>query len=107
MPPIELFHAKDACEALTLLDQIKPDVIVLDDEIPVERDMLMDSLSPGHPPIVLRTETNLPSPKDFRIDQTITYIPKNESLEGIHQTLVLITAIGVRNGNSRREAFVH
>ena len=69
LPPVKLFHAKDATEALSMLDELKPDVVVLDDEQGAEK------------------------------DQSVTYIPKSDSLEGIHDTLVLITAIGVRATN--------
>lgn len=101
LPPIELFHARDATEALAMLNQLKPDVIVLDDETPAERDLLMDSLPGNHPPIVLRSETRLPTPEKFRLDEPVTYIPKNESLDGIHQTLILVTAIGIKGTNVR------
>lgn len=99
LPPVKLFHAKDATEALSMLDELKPDVVVLDDEQGAEKDLFMDSLHGVHPPIVVRSETHRPSPKEFRIDQSVTYIPKSDSLEGIHDTLVLITAIGVRATN--------
>jgi DNA-binding NarL/FixJ family response regulator len=107
LPPIELFHARDATEGLALLDQLKPDVVVLDDEIPGERDLFIDSLPGNHPPIVLRSETNSVKPEKFRLDEPVTYIPKNESLDGIHQTLILVTAIGIKGTTARETVELH
>lgn len=106
LPPVELFHAKDATEALSLLDEVKPDVVVIDDEQTAECDLFMDSVGANHPPIVVRTETRKPDPKTFTLDEDVTYIPKSETLEGIHQTLMLVTAIGVR-ANQRVSRAVH
>lgn len=107
LPPVELFHARDATEALQLLDQLKPDVIVLDDETPAERDLFMDSMVGNHPPIVVRSETREILPKDFSLEKRITYIPKSESLDGIHQTLLLVTAIGVKATNAKVSGSIH
>lgn len=107
LPPIELFHARDASEALALLDQLKPDVVVLDDDTPAERDLFMDSLAGNHPPIVVRSETREILPKDFSLEKRVTYIPKSESLDGIHQTLMLVTAIGVKATNAKLSGSIH
>ncbi len=107
LPPVELFHARDATEALSLLDQLKPDVIVLDDDTPAERDLFMDSLVGIHPPIVLRSETREILPKDFSLEKRVTYIPKSESLDGIHQTLLLVTAIGIKATNAKVSGSIH
>jgi DNA-binding NarL/FixJ family response regulator len=96
LPPVELYHARDATEALSMLDRLSPDVVVMDDEEPEEKDLLIDSLVSGHPPILLQTDENLPTPQNFNLDGEITRIPKSESLEGIHQTLMLAVAIGVK-----------
>ncbi len=96
LPPIELFHARDATEALAMLEQLKPDVIVLDDENPAESDLFMESMVKGHAPIVIRTDTRATPAKEFSIGKPVTFIPKGESLDGIHQTLMLVTAIGVK-----------
>ena len=45
LPPVELFHATDATEALMLIDRLKPHVIVLDNESIEERELLLDSLT--------------------------------------------------------------
>ena len=107
LPPVELFHARDATEALSMLDQLKPDVIVLDDDTPAERDLFIDSMQGNHPPIVLRCESREVLPKDFSLEKKITYIPKSESLDGIHQTLMLVTAIGVKATNLKQSGSIH
>lgn len=107
LPPVELFHARDATEALSMLDQLKPDVVVLDDDTPAERDLFIDSMVGNHVPIVLRSETREVLPKDFSLEKKITYIPKSESLDGIHQTLMLVTAIGVKATNLKLTGSIH
>lgn len=108
LPPIELFHARDATEALAMLEQLKPDVIVLDDDTPAERDLFMDSMTGSHPPIVVRSDNRASSPREFSLTKAVNYIPKNESLDGIHQTLVLVTAIGVKGfSGSKGSSAVH
>ena len=97
LPPVELYHARDATEALGLLDRLSPDVVVISDEEPDEGELFIDSLASNHPPILLQTETGVPAPKDFNIRGEITRIPKNESLEGLHHTLMLAVAIGSRH----------
>ena len=107
LPPVELFHARDATEALSMLEQLKPDVVVFDDDVPAERELFIDSLAPNHPPVVMRTESEIPPDKKFSLDKPITYIPKIESLDGIHQTLVLATALGVRGTSEKSSGAIH
>lgn len=107
LPPIELFHARDATEALALLDSLAPDVVVLDSEEPGERDLFMDSLSSDHPPIVLCTESQSEDSITMEIDREVTYIPKSETLEGFHQTLKLAAAIGMKFTAEREPCTLH
>lgn len=108
LPPVLLFHAKDATEALNLLDQIKPDVIVLDGEVQEEKELFIDSLHGAHPPVVVRTDNEgNSSVKNFSLEKQVNYIPKNESLEGIHQTLLLAAAIGHRNSLATPSKNIH
>lgn len=95
LPPVELFHAADATEALQLMEQLQPDVIVLDDDNPAERDLFLDSLTGNHPPIVLEVEDE----KDARHSRSrarVTLVRKGETLEGIHQTLIVATNVATR-----------
>lgn len=104
---VELFHAHDATEALSMLDQVKPDVVVFEDEHTGETELFIDSLSPNHPPVVMRTDDATPSEKPFSLDKPITYIPKVESLDGIHETLVLATALGNRGSANSKSGEIH
>ncbi len=107
LPPVLLFHAKDATEALTMMESVKPDVVVLDDEMEGEHQLFLDSLATEHPPVVVRSEGARPDPKTFTLDQTVTYIPKSETLEGIHNTLMLVAAIGVRSSAGKQSEVLH
>lgn len=95
IPPIELFHAKDATEGLEMLEKFNPDVVVVDDELVEERDLFIESLNPIHPAIVLHTERPQVPPtrsSSFHgID--VTYLSKDESLAGLHDTLMKLTNI--------------
>lgn len=108
LPPVQLFHAKDATEALHLLEQIRPDVIVLDGDGQEEKELFIDSLHGEHPPVVVRTEEEDKNiVKNFSLEKSVNYIPKNESLEGIHQTLLLAAAIGHRNSTTTPSKNIH
>lgn len=95
LPPVQLFHASDATEGLQLLENVKPDVVILDDEISEERDLFLDSLTAAHPPVLVQIEGRTPSEAP-RHTTKVTYIEKNESLEGIHQTLMFATNVASR-----------
>ena len=106
LPPVELFHARDATEALAMLESLTPDVIVIDEEEPAERDLFIDSLGVKHPPIVLCTESHSDS-ITMELDKEITYIPKTETLEGFHQTLQLAAAIGMKFTSEKDSHTIH
>ncbi len=94
--PIELFHAKDATEGLELLDEVKPDVVVIEHEEKSEADLFMDGLHSNHPPVVVDQE-------DSNTDRKrcgVTYLKKDGSLEGIHNLLKTarsLAALGAAN----------
>ena len=81
--PLELFHAKDATEGLELLDEVKPDVVVIGHEERSETELFMDGLTMNHPPVVVDQEESQISHKRAGV----TYTKKDGSLEGIHQLL--------------------
>ena len=81
--PLELYHAKDATEGLELLDEVKPDVIVIGHEEKSETELFMDGLTTNHPPVVVDQDEG--ETEERRIG--VTYIKKDGSLEGIHQLL--------------------
>lgn len=109
LPPVELLHANDATEALAAVELMKPDVVVLDAEMDAqERDLFMDSLSGNHPPIMLQTNNDDHSLSNASSSQkTVTRIQKNETLEGIHQTLVTATSLAIKSLDSKPSGAVH
>lgn len=94
IPPLELFHAKDATEGLELLDEIKPDVIVLGHEERSETELFIDGLTNNHPPVLVDRDEADTSRKRVGI----TYLKRDGSLEGIHlllKTAQSIAALGL------------
>lgn len=104
LPPVELFHARDATEALNMLERLDPDVIVLDDAEPGECDLFIDSLTGAHPPIVMCGEIVGPTTEQ---GQAITYLPKSETLEEFHTALVTAATIGLRSNSSKTGKALH
>ena len=102
LPPVELFHARDATEALAMLESLDPDVIVIDNDEPGESDLFIESLNGTHPPVVFCTYDQQEVTNEPSLDQQITYIQKCESLEGFHQTLKVAAALGLRFTDSSR-----
>jgi DNA-binding NarL/FixJ family response regulator len=101
LPPVELFHANDATEGLQLLENLRPDVVILDDEVPEERDLFLDSVTGLYPPIVVQTEGTAKSKSS---SNKVTYVMKNESLEGIHHTLLVATTLASKiNAGSEQQ----
>lgn len=96
LPPVELFHASDATEGLQLMEQMKPDVVILDDDVPEERDLFLDSLSHIHPPIMVQVEQEMNQKRRGRGNKEVTYITKNDSLEGLHSTLLVATTLATK-----------
>ncbi len=93
LPEVELFQAHDATEGLQMIEHIKPDVVVIDHEEIEEQDLFIDSLTSSHPPVVLQTESGR---SEKAAAKKITCIPKSDSLESIHQTLLIATAIATK-----------
>ena len=84
--PVELYHAKDASEGLELLDEVKPDVIVIEHEERAEAELFLDGLNHNHPPIVVDVlETEASEERGER--SVVTYLKHDGSLEGIHHLL--------------------
>ena len=90
LPPVELFHAGDATEGLQLLEKVHPDVVVLDDELCDECDLFLDSLTLNHPPVVVQVDGKQKTKTPAK-HVMVNYIRKNESLAGIHDTLLAAT----------------
>ena len=107
LPPVEFYQAHDASEALSLLDRVGPDVIVIDDDSDAEKELFMESVGKVHPPVVVTGDREVTKPGKFSLDSPVTYLPRTESLEGMHQSLVLITALGIKSANIKASGRVH
>jgi DNA-binding NarL/FixJ family response regulator len=101
LPPVEFYQARDASEALSLLNTVHPDVVVIDEESDAERDLFMESVGRTHPPVVVTRDGEQTQLSEFSLDNPVTYLPRTESLEAMHQTLVLITALGIKSANNK------
>ena len=106
LPPVELYHANDATEALVLLEAVKPDVVILDGELTGEAELFLDSLSIGHPPIVLQTNGSTIG-RMLVEEELITKIEKNESIDGLHNMLKLASDIGAKVCEGKESQVVH
>jgi len=111
LPPVELFHAFDASEGLELLEYVNPDIVIMDSELEDERELFLDGLTEDHPPVVFQTETTSEtSPKKqnpYKGSHSVTYMEKNGSLEGIHQTLLTATTIASNHSRVKDQLAVH
>jgi chemotaxis response regulator CheB len=96
LPSFEMIHAIDATEALSHIELSQPDVIVIDSEEAEECELLIDSLSAIHPPVIVQTNSASKA-KGHDADLNITYLEKNDSLEGIHQTLLIASSLAEKN----------
>lgn len=104
LPQVELFQARSANEGLKMIEATKFDVVVIDHERPEEQRSFLDGLSSNHPPVVLQTNT---TPSAELIRRHITCIPKSETLEGIHQALLIAAAIGEQRSPVVTHAQLH
>jgi hypothetical protein len=108
LPMIDLIYAHDASEALLLIDTHKPDVILFNSDDPLEVDLLLESLSYDHPPVVFQSDGDLQLPTCLAgDDENITFIPNDDTLEGIHDTLELVIAIGEKFAGHKPSASIH
>lgn len=107
LPPVELFHARDASEALALLEQLKPDVVMMDHENEAEKDLFFDSLTMNHPPVMVCTDGENTKKEKFSVDNPITYVKKSESLDDIHQSLMMATTLGAKSTSGKDSKAVH
>lgn len=88
LPPMELFYAQDATEGLNMLEDLHPDVIVVNlDEDASERDIFLDSLYTQHPPVIVPA-AEITHAHKAALTQDIHYIKRHETLDGILHTLI-------------------
>ena len=97
IPPVELFYAGDATEGLSMIDHVKPDVIVLnfDEDLAAERETFMDAVYGKHPPILI-PDDKAKAAEDPRPENGIVYVKRTETLDGIVKTLLVAATVGTR-----------
>ena len=102
---LDLIYAKDASEALNIIDKKNPDVILFNaDENIEELELLLENLNKEHPPIVLQGDFDeLTLPKT----DIAKRIPNDESIDAIHQTLKLVSTIAENNIRPRDQEHYH
>jgi len=88
--PIEMYFAKDATEALELLDEVGPDVVVIEHEEEAEKELFLDGLKKSHPPVIVEEAQS-----DSRRRPGVSYQTRDGSLEGIHQLLKKASALAL------------
>lgn len=98
---IELLYARDASEAISIIEKKLPHAVLLSTEDGSdEAELLIDNLSTGHPPILIQGDESLdklhiPEPNNIK------KIPNDDSIDSIHQTLKLLIALAETfTGNS-------
>jgi len=94
--PLEMFQAKDASEALELLDEVCPDVVVIEHEELAERELFLDGLTKEHPPILIDGEKAPGAAPQAR--KGVSYHRKDSSLAGIHDLLKTARALASVGG---------
>ncbi len=104
---IELIHAADVTEALSMIDKQIPDAILCSDEDHGEKSLLLDAVGRSHPPILFQTADKNHFKKKQSLEQDIMYVPQYETLEGIHQLLTLAAAMGEKHMGIRTTRAIH
>ena len=111
LPHLELFYASDATEGLAMLESLEPHVVILDHENDEEQELFLDSLSPTHPPVLVQTEEEDPKQNrdlsNIDLASHINKIPKSDSLESIHQKLLLAARLANKDSQLPKSDEVH
>ncbi len=91
LPPIELVHAQDTTDGLNMLNNLKPDAIVLNlcDSDSSERESFLDNLIDHHPPVIIYTDTE---DSQESTNDKIHYVSRTGSLGCIHKALLTATS---------------
>lgn len=94
LPPVEVFHAHDASEALGMLDKVSPDVLLLSHDSKEEKTLLLELLKGNHPPVVVSSD-DAPMSLTLAKRAQVTMLPACETLEDIKNVLTLATSLGL------------
>ena len=104
---IELLYARDASEALAIIEKKQPHAVLFStDENNDEAELLIDSLSSGHPPIVIQGDQSLDNLHIPEPDH-IKKIPNDDSLDSIHATLRLLNSLAERFSGTDTKSALH
>lgn len=104
---VELVHASDVTEALKVMERLDPDAILVSEEDRAEHELLLDSVGNLHPPILLQTNDKVHFEKKQSLEQDVMYVPFYDTLEGIHQLITLLVAIGEKHCGQRTSRALH
>jgi len=107
MKHVEMVHASDVTEALRVMEKMIPDAILVSEEDGDEQSLLLDSIGTSHPPILLQTTNSVHFEKKQSLEQDVMYVPFYDTLEGIHQLITLLVAIGEKHCGKRPNRAVH
>jgi hypothetical protein len=104
---VEMVHAADVTEALRVMDKVNPDAILVSEEDSDEQSLLLDSVGTLHPPILLQTNNKVHFDKKQSLEQDVMYVPFYDTLEGIHQLITLLVAMGEKHYGKRPNRALH
>lgn len=91
LPPVEIYHASDATEALEALERFNPDVVVADEDCEAELSLFLDALTAVNTPVLLQTNRR-PQDVSLSLRNKTTLIDKEDSIEGLRKTLLAATS---------------
>lgn len=93
IPRVQLYRVSTTSEAIKVLPTIRPDLLVLDDELIQELDALIEALPNISFPVVVQMSDIKTVRKQH---ENVTYIEKSGSLDGIQSLLSQIAAMASR-----------
>lgn len=106
-PTVELVYAQDVTEGLKIMDKLSPDAIIFSEEDTLEKDFLLESVGNIHPPIIMQTEDPNYYKKKQSLEDNIMYVPFYDTLEGMHQVIVLAAALGEKFEGKKTSRALH
>lgn len=107
LPQLDLIYAADVSEGLKMIENYRPDAIIFSEEDLYERDLLLENIGNEHPPIILQTEDSEFFKTKQSLEQDIMYVPVYDTLEGMHQVLVLAATMGKRTKTTQQTQAMH
>jgi len=106
-PSVELFHAQDVTEGLSFIDKMDPDAIIFSEDDTQEKEFLLESIGHSHAPLIMQTEDPKYFEKKQSIEENVMYVPFYDTLEGMHQVIILAAALGEKFEGKKSSRAVH